>query len=294
MVVPAEVPASPDVIERARRLGPLPWSALGRRPAPTLPSAEELALWTATALDEIWYLEDRPDPFTYVEVGAGDGRRARELLGLGPDCLEALRIVLVDDDPALRERQAEQLSIEAPELTLGPVVASDDPDEGSRPLPGIGPLVTSLIDLPVLASASFTVVAAYGWLSSQPCDRYLWRDGAWWEIRLGVIPPADDVVTELPLPLEADKAEAIDHLARDRFDGARYSVPVGAVAWLRNALGSAEAGRLLAVDRWTLRSEPLGDDPAPVPLDQLAVVRRPVDGPIPALGSLEVVRWRLG
>jgi len=300
VAVPPEVPAPVDVIERARRLGPLPWSSLGRRPAPNLPPAEELALWTAATLDEIWYIESHPDPFTYVEVGAGDGRRARDVLGLGPECLDALRIVLVDDDPAFRQRQAEQLSVEAPELTLGPVAASDDPDEGSRPLPGIGPLVTSLTDLPVLASASVAVVAAYGWLSRQPSDRCVWKDGVWWEIRLGVVPPAEDVLTELALPLAPDRAQAIDDTAGRRFDGARYSVPVGALAWLRSALGTAENGWLLGVDRWTLRNEPIaatgvaGEDPPPVPLDQLAMVRRPVDGPTAAPGSLEVVRWRLG
>ena len=310
MVVPPEVPAPLEVIERARRLGPLPWSALGRRPVPNLPPAHELAAWIASALDEIWYHEGQPDPFTYVDVGAGDGRRARELLGLGPECLDALRVVLVDDDPILRGRQSGQLSLEAPALTLGPVVPSDDPDEGNRSLPGIGPLVTSLTDLPVVASASVAVVAAYGWLSRQPSDRYIWKDGTWWEIRLGVAPPAEDVLTELALPLAPDRVHTIDDLAGGRFDGANYSVPVGAVAWLRSALGTAENGWLLAVDRWTLRNEPLavtglagtrlagtrlmGEDPPPVPLDQLATVRRPVDGPTPGPGSLEVVRWRLG
>ena len=314
MAVPDEVPSS-HVIERARRLGPLPYSALGRLPEPSLPAEEDLATWAAGALDEIWYHEGRPDPFTYVDVAAGDGGRARELLRLGPECLAALRIVLVDEDPVMRERQAEKVSIEAPALTLGPVAPSEDPDEGSRPLPGIGPLATSLPDLPVLASASVAVVAAYGWLSRQPSDRCVWKDGAWWEVRLGVVPPADDALSEILLPLAPDKADSMDQLAQGRFDGALYKVPIGAVGWLRDALGTAEMGWLLALDRWTLHDEPVaksestgkpadgnvlaGGGPSsvpldPVPLDQLAMVRRPVDGPVPAVGPLEVVRWRLG
>ena len=310
MAVPGEVPSSYGVIERARRLGPLPYSALGRLPEPRLPAAEDLAIWAAAALDDVWYHEGRPDPFTYVDVAAGDGTRARELLRLGPECLGALRIVLVDDDPVMRERQAEQVSIEAPALTLGPVATSEDPDEGSRPLPGIGPLATSLPDLPVLASASVTVVVAYGWLGRQPSDHCVWKDGAWWEVRLGVVPPADDVLSELLLPLAAEKAEAMDQITRGRFDGALYKVPVGAVRWLRDALGAAERGWLLGLDRWTLHDEPVvksespgtpgagndlaGGQASPVPLDQLATVRRPVDGPVSAVGPLEVVRWRLG
>ena len=298
------------MIERARRLGPLPYSALGRLPEANLPPAEDLAMWAAAALDEIWYHEGHPDPFTYVDVAAGDGRRARELLRLGPECLGALRIVLVDDDPAMRERQAEQVSIEAPALTLGPVATSEDPDEGGRPLPGIGPLATSLPDLPALASASVAVVAVYGWLGRQPSDRCVWKDGAWWEVRLGVVPPADDVLSELLLPLAAEKAEAMEQIARGRFDGALYKVPVGAVRWLRDALAAAESGWLLALDRWTLHDEPVvssespltpgagndlaGGEASPVPLYQLATVRRPVDGPVSAVGPLEVVRWRLG
>jgi hypothetical protein len=287
--------AAEEAAERARRLGPVPYSALGPVPGLALPPAEELAPWTADTIDEIWFAEGRPDPFIYVEVGAGDGRRARELLKLGPACLDALRIVLVEDDRTLRERHAEHLSIESPALILGPVAPSDDPDEGSRPPPGIGPLVTSLAELPALSTSSAGVVIASGWLSRQPSDRYEWRDGTWWEIRLGVVPPADRALTEIAVPVSGERARAMDELAGDRFEGARYADPVGGVAWLKAALGTAETGWLLAVDRWTAKMEPLaGDGPTPVPLEPLASIRQPVGGPSASVTHLQVVRWRLG
>lgn len=290
----ARVPAAYELVEGARRLGPLPYSALGPTAEPPMPPPVDLAAWTAAALDEIWDGEGRPDPFTYVDVGAGDGTRARELLRLGPECLSALRVVLVEEDSSLRERQAENLSIEAPALTLGPVAPSDDPDEGSRPLPGVGPLVTSLTDLPVLATASVAVVIGFGWLSRQPADRYMWQDGTWWEVRLGALGDDGDVLTEMSLPLDEARAATMDAVVSGHVDEARYASPVGAVAWLKSALATAETGWLLAVDRWTAKTEPIHGQARAIALDQLAAVRQPASGPVPAAESLEVVRWRLG
>lgn len=291
----ALVQAAAEVVERARRLGPLQYSALGPAAGAALPDAEELAAWTAGVLDEIWNSEGRPDPFTCVDVGAGDGRRARELLRLGPECLQALRIVLVEEDASLRDRQAAHLSVEEPALTLGPVAPSDDPDEGSRPLPGVGPLVTSLTDLPVLAGASVAAVFSFGWLSRQPSDRCLWCDGKWWEVLLGVGGPDEQALSEITLPLAADRAAAMEVVASAKSDGAVYSVPVGATAWMKRALGTAETGWLVAVDRWTATSEPLGaDGSGAIALEQLGSIRRPTAGPDPAAGSLQAVRWRLG
>ena len=73
----------------------------------------------------------RPDPFTLVEVGAGDGTERRPSWH-GPGCLAALRYVLVDDDPWLREQQRAHLPIESPILVLGPVGPDEEEDEDER------------------------------------------------------------------------------------------------------------------------------------------------------------------
>src|SRR5262245_28958644 len=49
----------------------------------------------ARALDGWWEELDAPDPFLFVEAGAGPGRLAREVLRAEPECLPALRYVLV-------------------------------------------------------------------------------------------------------------------------------------------------------------------------------------------------------
>ena len=267
---------------------------MGAGALPALPPPSQAAAWAADTLDEIWLSEGAPDPFVYVEVGAGDGSLARDLLRLGPRCLEALRVVLVEDDRAIRERHAEFLSIESPALILGPVAPSDDPDEGNRPVPGIGPLVTSLAELPALSTSSVGVVIAYEWLSRQASDRYLWRDGKWWEIRLAAPPSDDGGLVDIALPVPAETAAAIEAMVGNRLEGGEYAAPVGAVSWFKGALGTAENGWLVAVDRWTEKAEPLGGGTPSVALDQLASVRVPAAGPSPAFGDLGAVRWRLG
>ncbi|HET7522681.1 MAG TPA: hypothetical protein VFJ79_00910, partial [Acidimicrobiales bacterium] len=87
--------------ERARRLGPLQYSSLGSSPpSPELPEADELGAWTARTVDRLWEEAGRPDPFTVVQLPAGDGSVAAEMLSdrSRPGCSAALRLVLVEED----------------------------------------------------------------------------------------------------------------------------------------------------------------------------------------------------
>ena len=143
-------------------------------------------------------------------------------LAEGPECLTALRYVLVDDDPASRERQRAHLPIESPILVLGPVGPDDQDDfddrrsgrfgtRGADPaVVGIGPLVTSLTEPPVVEGPAFVV--AIGWASRLPSDRLEWRDGRWWEIRPR---PPDQTgrLSELPVPLDRSRAASAEQLA---------------------------------------------------------------------------------
>ena len=74
------------LLEMARRLGPRPYSELGPNPAPELPSTPGLVGWLVDAIDTWWAELGWPDPFTLVEVGAGDGTRAEAYLAAGPAC----------------------------------------------------------------------------------------------------------------------------------------------------------------------------------------------------------------
>ncbi|HUJ64977.1 MAG TPA: SAM-dependent methyltransferase [Acidimicrobiales bacterium] len=296
------LPAPPSVLERARRLGPLPYSELGGQPS--LPwswlESSRLAQWMAAAIDAWWVELGRPDPYKVVEVGAGDGTRASLVLGLGPDCLNALRYVLVDH--GCRDAQAARLPIESPTFLFPG--GSEDPEdldaEGApRPSPaaGMGPLVTSLEDLPALQGDG--VVIAVAWLSRLPSDRVQWRDGRWWEIRLAAV---DKGLVELPVPLvDGDLGGSRGQVwSRTRpahpQEGARYAVLAPASDWISDAFRVAESGVLAVIDVWTATTEPVPPDGRPaMALDQFAPIRRPRDPSARTLfEDLSVVTWRLG
>jgi hypothetical protein len=242
---------------------------------------------------DAWWIElGRPDPFTLVEVGAGDGSRAADFLAAGPECLTALRYVLVEEDAALRHQHPTYLPIESPVFVLGPVDAGDD-DEAGRPVAGIGPLITSLAEPPVVDVPA--AVVALGWLSRLPSDRLEWRDGAWWEVRLAATAAG---LSELLVTLDEPRAAALSAwtAASTPPDGARYALLGPAVDWLARTIRVAEAGRLAIVDRWSAVTSPLpeGEVP-PLALDQLAAVRRSLEpAPEDLFPPLAIVTWRLG
>jgi hypothetical protein len=284
------------MLERARRLGPLPYSALGAVDVGPGPPAGPPARWVAAMVDRCWEEQGRPDPFTVVELGAGDGSRARDVLGLGPECLTALRYIVVEaGDPTVRlSAHGSSLPVEDPAY-LFPAAGADpeDPDEVAPPARGVGPLVTSLGDLPVVPGPA--VILALGWLNRLPSDRVEWRR-RWWEVRLAAAGD-EPVLSEVLVPLEPRRMDAIGELvAGEPPEGARFALLVGADAWMASALGSAASGSLVVVDRWTNRTEPLHDaDPPALSLDQLRRHREPLDPePVPVCGSLASVSWRVG
>jgi SAM-dependent MidA family methyltransferase len=59
----------------------------------------------ARALDTWWLELGHPDPFTFVDCGAGNGALVRAIVDAAPRCLDALDIVLVERSPALRSLQ---------------------------------------------------------------------------------------------------------------------------------------------------------------------------------------------
>src|SRR3954471_23330359 len=53
----------------------------------------------ARHLDAAWQRLGAPDPFIVVEAGAGNGRLAADVLRAEPQCVHALRYVLVERSP---------------------------------------------------------------------------------------------------------------------------------------------------------------------------------------------------
>jgi SAM-dependent MidA family methyltransferase len=201
----------------------------------------------AQALDRCWEELGRPDPFVVVEAAAGVGTLARDVLAAAPACSPALRYVLVERSAALRAAQAERLSLELPAFVLGPAAPDSDPDDDdARAVPGTGPLVTSLAELP--AGPITGVVLANELLDNLAIDLLEWHDGRWHEVRVAAAGVAGDELVELLVPAPPDVAAEATRLAGEPAEGARIPLQREAVAWLRQALATVEAGRVILID----------------------------------------------
>lgn len=226
----------------ARRLGPLPYSALARaRPS-------ELAVDPAVVvayLDARWEESGRPDPFVVVEEGAGEGELAAAVLGGGARCAAALRYVLVESEPHRRAQQRSRLHLEPPEQALGPVLVAADPGEEAVPAPGRGPLATALGERP--AGPAHVLLAA-GWLSGLPFDVWGRRGAGWLEVRLAAA--AGRGLTEITVP--ADGPLDGGGVA----EGWRVPVQAPARSWIAGAVADSLAyssggasGQVVVLDR---------------------------------------------
>ena len=80
------------------------------------------------------------------------------MLRARPACASALRYVTVERSAALREAQHELLALEPFEDALGPAVHGE-PDEAPRPVPGVGPIVAALPELPAVPLRHGVVLA---------------------------------------------------------------------------------------------------------------------------------------
>ena len=197
----------------------------------------------ARAIDAEWQRLRRPDPFVVVEGGAGRGALARSVLDAGPSCLAALRYVCVEHSPVLRERAAERLPVEPPANVFGPA-GGGDPDAASPFVPGEGPIVTVLSDLPALTVTG--VVVANELLDNLPFRLLERRDGGWSEVLVGVGHDGEPVEVLASAP--SDAAAVAEQLVPAAAAGSRIPLQASAAAWLRRALALLDRGRVVVVD----------------------------------------------
>ena len=257
-------------LERARRLGPQPFSAFldwalydeadgfyaggggsaGRRGGDFLTSPEVGPLFGAVlarAIDGWWVELGEPDPFVVVDAGAGPGTLARTVLAAAPACAAALRYVLVEPSARQRARHAEH-------LPLDPAAFAFSPEDEDSPAPqptGRGPIVVSLSALPRLAAPC--VVIANELLDNLPFDLWERRDGAWQQVLV------DAHLAEVVVP--SDPPSWLVGLEAD--EGARVPVQDVARRWVLDALAlarPAEGGRLVTFDYCSTTAE-LADRP---------------------------------
>jgi SAM-dependent MidA family methyltransferase len=198
----------------------------------------------ARALDAWWEELGAPDPFVVVEAAAGVGTLGRAVLASSPACASALRYLLVERSDRLRERQATVLPLEPAATVLGPMAPSDEDDvDGASALPGGGPRVASLSDLP--AGPLVGVVFANELLDNLPFSLLERTADGWCEVRVG---EEGDGLAEVLTPAEAADASLADRLVPEAPVGARIPLQSAAGDWLRTALRSLHRGRIVCVD----------------------------------------------
>ena len=198
----------------------------------------------ARALDHWWEELGAPDPFVVVEAAAGVGTLAKAVLAAPPECLPALRYLLVERSERLRARQATVLPLEPAATVLGPMGPVDDEDdEGAQPLPGGGPRVASLVELPV---GPFTgVVLANELLDNLPFSLLQRAAEGWREVRVA---EEGDAFVEVLTPAGAAEVDLAERLVPGAAVGARIPLQAPAVDWLRGALRALQRGRVVLVD----------------------------------------------
>lgn len=216
----------------------------------------------ARALDAWWRDLGEPDPFVVVEAAAGSGALCRAVLDAAPACAPALRYLLVERSDALRERHGARVALDPPRDVLGPLEDRDEEDEeGRRVVPGHGPRVASLAELP--AGPIVGVLLANELLDNLPFSVLERGPDEWLEVRVGEAADVggasfEEVLVAAPPALAA----TAERLAPDAPVGGRVPLQLAAAGWLREAVHVLERGRIVVVDYAVERTANLASRPA--------------------------------
>ena len=174
------------------------------------------------------------------------GTLAKAVLGSSPACSSALRYLLVERSERLRARQPLSLAVEPAATVLGPMAPSDeDAFDGPQVLPGGGPRIAALGELPVGPITG--VVLANELLDNLPFGLLERTAAGWFEVRVAEDDDGDGFV-EVLTPAERMDAELAARLAPDAAVGARIPLQHAAGQWLRVARRMLQRGRVVLVD----------------------------------------------
>jgi SAM-dependent MidA family methyltransferase len=230
------------------------------------------------ALEELWHLLDRPDPFRVVEVGGGDGTLARQLIDGFDRAGVRLRYAGVETSPGARSALSG--------------IAAETVDR----LSAVEPLEPG-------------VVVANELLDNLPFRRIRRRSGSLVEVRVGL---DGDRLIEVEAPADPE----LEALAPDLAEGQEHAVPIGALAFVDEVAATLRRGYALLIDYGAAspttvrgyRGHRLLDDVLDEPgsadittdVDMDAVIARAhshgfgADGPVPqrhALRALGLDEW---
>jgi SAM-dependent MidA family methyltransferase len=212
-----------------------------------------------------------------IEAGAGRGVLAKAVLDAQPACGPALRYVCVERSAALRAQAEALLPVEPAENIFGAVVGGDLDEE--RVVPGTGPVVAVLDDLPLVPVVG--MVVANELLDNLPFRLLERRDATWCEVLVGI---DGDRLYEIVVEAPPDEIAEVVRLVPEPADGSRIPLQHDATAWLRRAHECLVRGRIMLVDyadvtpslarrppaEWlrTYRGHALGGDPLDAPGEQ--------------------------
>ncbi len=195
----------------------------------------------AHAIDREWRLLGEPDPFVVIEVGAGNGRLARDVERALPECSAALRYLLVERSPSLRTEQRERIAMVDATLFLGPfhLEDSEDPDDVAIPIRGTGPHFAQLSELPGLRFDG--VVFANELLDNLAFGVAVFDGSCWNEIRVGL--DSEDHLCEEVTPLQGS-----DDFPSDVLAGTRIPIDRTMTEWIGEASRCLRRGAIILVD----------------------------------------------
>jgi SAM-dependent MidA family methyltransferase len=269
-------------VARVHRDGPLPFSTVmhealygaegfyttgggagRRRDFVTSPEVGSLfGAVMANALDDWWVACGSPDPFIVAECGAGPGTLAVSILAAKPVCAQALRYLMIDSSPAMRDiARARKLPlVESWEVLAGFSESAHDDDEEIEgfddrvPSPLQGPLVASLSALP---NSSVHVVLANELLDNIPFDIAVRTTEGWAEVRVGLAAGSaaapglgvKDEFVEYLIPAPDEMTEFLQAHGVSVPVGSEIPVAREAAQWVREAVASlADGGRVVCID----------------------------------------------
>ena len=198
----------------------------------------------ARALDDVWHRLGEPDPFVVGEAGAGRGRLGADVVRAAPDCLAALRYVMVERSAQLRDEQRERMAIEPPDEALGPFLVLEE-GEAPEPQGGQGPIVTALDELPAVRVTG--VVVANELLDNLPVHVVERGEDGWLEVRVDT---DDERFVEVVVPAAPPLAAEADVVAEGAVVpvGSRIPVPVAARTWLEQVGMLLRRGEVILFD----------------------------------------------
>ena len=185
----------------------------------------------AVQFHQMWHKLDCPHPFSLVEMGAGNGRLAADILsflqGNYPDLMAAVRYIIVEQSPVLRKQQQELLQDFA-EIDLSWQTLAELPDNSVKG-----------------CFFSNELIDAF------PVHLVTIEDNNLQEIYLTA---ADGNLRETIAPLSTPKIAAyfdligIDLLDRTYGNGYRTEVNLAALNWLDTLAHKLQQGYILTID----------------------------------------------